>query len=1153
MAYHNPTPAYKRTSSILSPPPEAFDPTLTPLKVYERVWDLFYVGLDPCATHEGEDENDDREGISRGGSGNEKKGWDTQACAVYLNELCVDMGEYWKRSAEILPLPIGENFVDEPSPSSFSSFTFESFSSSVSATTNPNPPAPTRIPDAVPFNIDESKYGPHAPYIACTPISENIVSPLLEQSRFRALAMMPSGGYAGAHAMSIPGPSKAFEARPRVEFVPFADDERFHIIAEQKTGTLSNEERRRRLTGVGTMDDSGDSAMDVDGEMTMDPSSGEHDMSQHPGRHRSFFLPSAKQGDKGDGGGKADETDTDDDDDEEEEEDDDNGGYLDCTWGTREKGYLDIVPWTWMNSGDDPDYESIQLETARRLHHQYNLSFDDIATALPGFGRVMVNEMFGAIFIDHSAQNLSVGAKSRLGWLTPRDDFSWTGALPESVVPPLTVAYVKELFSVREVPFEDEGPSTNSESDTDEELDASEREGFEAESETGAAGWCFQRATRGGEERINKRGAKSKGKERLFANGGLTDDGDQGRLDGSQGNNQSKSLEVTQRTLFDELCHTSGIWCSNVECMRVWRGGCIVHQIPRIKARYPKVPSKEYPSFLDEDVPPYIYSPKEKERSKMCRKGKGKALGNTAEEPDGEPEECGVWCFRSRIWSKRDMDQADLVWPSDSLDLHTLKGVLQVDPDALPCHLAGIVRKKCIEVFVNRLRLYPDKDIEKNFVIDEYEGKKDPRDIKRLNDYRTLGSQNDPYPTQVPCSHPGACHIRFKGCRCGKPKSKESAKCCNAFKCPCRIELRECDPELCRCCVKGTKKKSESVCDNRKLQKGEFPVILIGKTTWGQGAFTTTTIPKGTPLGEYVGEIDYVNDHAGLRDRLLKFYDLNYAFGYTTKYLLDSKMVGNETRYLNHDSSSKGQNVTAELVTVNNTYKVVLRTTKRVKPMSELFLDYGEQYWEGKGGDPVKGKEKRGGSGGRMTEAASKRGGQTADSGAGGGRARRGQSLENGQEARVLVKRGAKKKATRRVVDFSEEDWDRMDEASTNPTKKHSGCRSPWMDDKPCEMGSSSLKASDMGVSKSGTWPPFTRACTAARVFNPLPNDPPVILIYMLRAFPAGVGLWEVLSEELETSVDARSESRFAVSTSDLVQLDEAKLILVCEWETKGQ
>ncbi|KAH6906042.1 hypothetical protein BKA70DRAFT_1499013 [Coprinopsis sp. MPI-PUGE-AT-0042] len=802
MTYH-PTPAFARTSHTPSPVPEPFDPTLTPLQVFQRIWDSFYVGLDPITLTEDFDDIDEERMAGRGTESG-KGGWDTQICSMYLSELRVDVQEYWTRCATAempgpFQLPLGEDSAHQQATNSSPSglgFTFESFPSPLSASSDSvlaqlSTITHSRSPAMI--NPIERKYEPHVAYTICAPISENILGPSCDSLQGGAVVQ-------------------------RVEFVPFADDERFLVLSNEK-----GDEKTR--------------------------------------------------------------------------------GYLDLTFGTQKNGFRDATEWTWITEGDDPDCkrpssmqsplnaretngkyeitdESIQLETVRRLHHQYYLSLDDISRALPGFGRVVVDDEYGAISIDPGV-TLGGRRKRQLAWLKPRDThtLSWTGALPESGIPPLTIGYLKELFSMREVQFNEGQEKEKS-------------EGWESESDDNPDSEDFRRSKAG----LKRKDAKGKAKAKQRSSYSLSSDDlfychGEGLEDPEEDLRKPLHL-VTGQTLFDEIQRGSGVWCSNVECMRVYR-----------------VSSPATPSSLQLNIhlyttkksPPYKYS--------SIKKSNGKAKAR------GKEEECGEYCFRHLVPSDDDRgdrggdtmpatDGLGLLWPADSTDLSTLESILHIEPDALPCYLAGIVRKPCMEVFVNRMGLYPDKQIQRNMVVDELEGTKDKRDITLLRDYRSrTANVPDPPSTQV---FEGGVGVVLDITSQNEKQPRGVIVVKTVLK-----ELRECDPELCQWCgfVQTTK---TAKCHNRKLQSGEVYPIIIGKTTWGQGAVAVEYIPSGAVIGEYSAELEPLNEGDDLREWTAKFDGLNYVFGLNQRFVLDSKYAGNETRYLNHNRD--GPNCAAESI-----------------------------------------------------------------------------------------------------------------------------------------------------------------------------------------------------------------------------------------------
>jgi len=116
-------------------------------------------------------------------------------------------------------------------------------------------------------------------------------------------------------------------------------------------------------------------------------------------------------------------------------------------------------------------------------------------------------------------------------------------------------------------------------------------------------------------------------------------------------------------------------------------------------------------------------------------------------------------------------------------------------------------------------------------------------------------------------------------------------------------------------------------------------------------------IETGRCIGDYVGEL--VGEEGVAFDRLFsllesdfhkiydyrirKFLHRNYAFGLTQMFSLDSYLLGNETRYLNH---SKNANCTAKVRVVNGDLRIGIYAESTIKKRAELFLDYGENYWK---------------------------------------------------------------------------------------------------------------------------------------------------------------------------------------------------------------
>jgi len=165
---------------------------------------------------------------------------------------------------------------------------------------------------------------------------------------------------------------------------------------------------------------------------------------------------------------------------------------------------------------------------------------------------------------------------------------------------------------------------------------------------------------------------------------------------------------------------------------------------------------------------------------------------------------------------------------------------------------------------------------------------------------------------------------------------------------------------VCRNCDCG-----ENRCSNKVVQRQTYPTILVKETKYGQGkeikygqgAFATTGLKKSTIVGEYVGEI-FANSSQRAHEAhefIHPHVEMNYAFGLEPDHVIDSATAGNETRYLNH---SEHPNCSASVLNVNHTRKIVLVADKDVEGGQELYLDYGEKYWNLQRTDRRKDKRK---------------------------------------------------------------------------------------------------------------------------------------------------------------------------------------------------
>ncbi|KAJ7837016.1 hypothetical protein B0H14DRAFT_2792534 [Mycena olivaceomarginata] len=327
---------------------------------------------------------------------------------------------------------------------------------------------------------------------------------------------------------------------------------------------------------------------------------------------------------------------------------------------------------------------------------------------------------------------------------------------------------------------------------------------------------------------------------------------------------------------------------------------------------------------------------------------------------------CGNECFLDT--SEEDMEDADDVPLSDQRVLH---GLLKIEPDMLPCHLAVICRMTCRIAFALRKQNIDDEDL-----VLEVSSRRRSKKKARLNfctfllpikiDALITYFSRRASPTHLncrttPCAHTGPCSSAACGCFKSKRYCERNCRCegncarrwpgCNSScrqnlncsnrtrrKCKCRLAGRECDPEKCTMCHA---RDTHTRCKNVRLQLGRCKRFEVKSSTYGLGAFASEKIRADDCIGEYVGEL--VDDVVEHRDIIRRYSGLNYCFGMlgTT---IDSHWFGNPTRFLN-DSKPKPPNCAALETLVNGDRRIVIFALEDIRKGTELTLDYGPGYW----------------------------------------------------------------------------------------------------------------------------------------------------------------------------------------------------------------
>ncbi|KAI0062809.1 SET domain-containing protein [Artomyces pyxidatus] len=284
-------------------------------------------------------------------------------------------------------------------------------------------------------------------------------------------------------------------------------------------------------------------------------------------------------------------------------------------------------------------------------------------------------------------------------------------------------------------------------------------------------------------------------------------------------------------------------------------------------------------------------------------------------------------------------------------DVSGLRGLLKLEPDALPCDLAVMLRKPCREVSIRRLR--PRDLLAVSFLLHRSHETQYPRVSLSLEPCTHLGPCRAE--SECMCSAQNAhcernCHCaldcprRWRGCRC------RGAKACRTSSCPCYKAGRECDPEQCQPCKgRSALHYPASACRNTALQGGRCKTVEVRQGQFGLGLHVLEPVAKGDFLLEYIGELLYgstveCREYVALTRLLARHRGRNYVFGLDKEYTIDAAHVGNAARYINHAPVEEA-NCSATVRYVNGEYRIGIYAEKGLVVDEELLLDYGPDFF----------------------------------------------------------------------------------------------------------------------------------------------------------------------------------------------------------------
>jgi SET domain-containing protein len=136
--------------------------------------------------------------------------------------------------------------------------------------------------------------------------------------------------------------------------------------------------------------------------------------------------------------------------------------------------------------------------------------------------------------------------------------------------------------------------------------------------------------------------------------------------------------------------------------------------------------------------------------------------------------------------------------------------------------------------------------------------------------------------------------------------------------------------------------------DLRAGRRAVLEVRTVGEEV-GLGLFAGDDLAAGDLLGEYTGVIQESGDAPP--DQLVDGHYLSdYAWNYPdelddgTEFEVNALQEGNELRFANHSSRP---NLAVDHTLVDGIFVTFFRVTEAVSRGEQLFVDYGDEYWEG--------------------------------------------------------------------------------------------------------------------------------------------------------------------------------------------------------------
>lgn len=336
---------------------------------------------------------------------------------------------------------------------------------------------------------------------------------------------------------------------------------------------------------------------------------------------------------------------------------------------------------------------------------------------------------------------------------------------------------------------------------------------------------------------------------------------------------------------------------------------------------------------------------------------------------------CGDSCYLSTTAADQSQKRKRLGMKLQ--DIHNVELLFRISPEATSCEIAELMQLRCYEVYSQRIDYHTSarRNVKPKDAVQ-------PVVPIALSDGLSKIPQRNTLKYFQPCSHAGMCGAtvedctccqkdmycernccctsdcsrRFPGCNCASLRQKTmrqqyfaydpcelEPELCFADECPCVMNGRECDPELCDC-LHSSSPDDEINCRNDDLRRACGKRLRVSPGFSGLGVFLEEPASRGDLICEYVGELIY-DATTETRDLIAQHRGRAYVYKLNDTFDVDASHAGNVARFINH-APGKQANCVTMLKNVSGDHRIGIYARKSLRSGTELTIDYGAEFFK---------------------------------------------------------------------------------------------------------------------------------------------------------------------------------------------------------------